>query len=161
MEILFVILFLLISHLIRSIAIDQQQGFNPYPFGTWIFSVLHHILLFVSAVFYLGWLWGIVLFLAHLFGIVDFTFTWILNLPILFIKEDKKIISIARLKQNLLFPLLIVNLIFSILSFFVSNFKALFYSLTSIPYSLAIILLVAVIFSIPRIIIMRRTSKSD
>ena len=69
MELLFLIFFVLSSQLIHSVAMDQQTGFNPYPFGTTIFCLLQHPLLLIMSIFYLGWLWGIVLFLCHLFGI--------------------------------------------------------------------------------------------
>lgn len=159
MTMLFVILFLLSSQLIHSVAIDQQQGINPYPFGTWIFCSLLHVLLLVSAIFYLGWLWGIILFLVHLFGVLDLTIMWILNIPVFFIKEDRQIFTLATVRRNLLFPLLLANLIFTIVSFFIADYQALFHFLNDIPYSLVIILAVAAFFSIPRFIIMKLTSK--
>lgn len=156
---LFVVLFLLSSQLIRSVAIDQQQGINPYPFGTWVFTVALHILLLASSIFYLGWVWGIILFLTHLLGVLDLTVMWILNIPLLFIKDPRHFLTLATVKRNSLFPFLIVDLIFTIASFIVSDYKALFHFLRDIPYSLVVILAVAFSFSIPRFIIMKLISK--
>ena len=159
MEILFVILFLLSSELVHSVAIDQQQGYNPYPFGTWIFCMLLHILLLTSAIFYLGWMWGIILFCAHFFGVLNFTVTWVLNIPILFVKKPSQLHQLLRLKLNLLFPFLLINLAFTVASFLVSDFKLLFYELSETPYSLVVMLCIAVVFSIPRLIIMKLTAR--
>lgn len=62
MKILFIVIFVLSSQLIHSVAVDQENGYNPYKFGATTFCILQHPLLLITSIFYLGWLWGIILF---------------------------------------------------------------------------------------------------
>ena len=154
MEILFVVLFVFSSQLVHSVAVFQQNFYNPYPFGTTIFCIAHHPLLLISSIFYLGWFWGFALFLLHFFGIIHATFSWIFDIPILFFKNEQQVLHFEKLKINLLFPSLILYLIFTVASFFLSDFKVLFdfiKSDTSIFYS--IVLIAAILSAVRKIVL--------
>lgn len=150
MEIAFVIIFILASHLIYSVASDQRTGFNPYPFGTTILCLLLHPLLLTLSIWYLGWIWGIVIFLCHLFGLIHATVSWILELPTLLAKTERQVFGFMKLKIGLLTPMLIVTLVFTILSFFMSHFKSLFYLLGENIAYIITIAVVAVVGGIVR-----------
>ena len=149
MAIAFLVLYILSSHLVHAVAVDQQNGFNPYPFGTTIFCMLYHPLLLVSGIYYLGWLFGILLFLAHLFGIIHATVSWIFDIPSLYFINDKdRLLKYQKAKINLLFPLIVVNLVFTVVSFFVADFKSLFYFLNDNTCYLYAIIIITIVLSI-------------
>lgn len=161
MELLFLIFFILSSQLIHSVASDQQTGFNPYPFGATIFCLLQHPFLLIMSIFYLGWLWGIVLFLCHLFGIVHMTVSWIFDIPTLLAKDFDKLMRFMKLKIALLAPMLIAILVFTVVSFFVSNFKSLLFVLqnnTSIAIGTVIVIIV---LSISRLIVAKKVNETE
>lgn len=151
MKVLFVILFLVSTELIQSVAVHQKE-YNPYPFGTTIFCIIQHPLLLISCIYYLGWLWGILLFLAHLFNIVHATVSWILGMPFVFIKSENTL-SLLRLEISMLCPLFLANLVFTIVSFFVADFKSLYYYLDSNTVAVCVIVVVAIVLGILRAII--------
>lgn len=157
MKVLFITIFIFASQLIRSVALDQQNGFNPYPFGTTIFCLAFHPLLLTSCIWYLGWIWGILIFICHLFGILHMTFTWLLELPIILtVKTDRQLLKVMKLKIGLLWPTLIITLVFMIFSFFLSEFKSLLYLFTNRPIFLIISVAIILISSIVRIIVAQR-----
>lgn len=158
MELLFLIFFILSSQLIHSVATDQQTGFNPYPFGTTIFCLLQHPFLLVISIFYLGWLWGIVLFLCHLFGIVHMTISWVLDMPALFAKDFDKLLKFMKFKIAMLAPMLIVILVFTVVSFFTSDFKALLVFLQNNPTVVIGAAAVITLLSISRLIVARKVN---
>ena len=151
MKVLFVILFLVSTELLQTVAVHQQE-YNPYPFGTTIFCIIQHPLLLISCIYYLGWLWGILLFLAHLFNIVHATVSWVLGIPFIFVKSDN-ILLLYRTEINMLFPLLLANLAFTIISFFVADFKSLYYYLESNTVAICVISVIAIVLGILRAII--------
>ena len=153
MEIVFVILFILSSQLVHSVAVDQQTGFNPYPFGTTLSCMAYHPLLLISAIFYLGWIWGIVLFLAHFFGIIHATISWVLDIPELLINNEKRFLGFLRLKLCLLGPVLLANLIFTVSSFFIVDFESLLSLFQGNPGSLIVIAIVVSILSAARVVV--------
>lgn len=125
METVFLILYIISSSMGYSIASDQQLGFNPYPFGTTILCFMLHIPILVSSIFYLGWVCGIVCFLLHLFGITYGTIGWMFNIPTLVAKNEQQLFRFLNLKLKLLSPTLVASIIFTVVSFFVSDFKSL------------------------------------
>ncbi|MBQ9929636.1 MAG: hypothetical protein IJO72_02515 [Oscillospiraceae bacterium] len=161
MELLFLIFFILSSQLIHSVASDQQTGFNPYPFGATIFCLLQHPLLLIMSIFYLGWLWGIVLFLCHLFGIVHMTISWVLDIPTLLAKDFDKLIKFMKFKIALLAPMLIVILVFTVVSFFVSDFMALLVLLQNNPTEIIGAAAVIILLSISRLIVAKKVNDAE
>lgn len=118
MKILFIVIFVLSSQLIHSVAVDQENGYNPYKFGATTFCILQHPLLLITSIFYLGWLWGIILFFCHLFGVLNMTVSWVLDIPLLLLKNSDKFESFLKIKVTLLPFMFIILLIFTIASFF-------------------------------------------
>ena len=153
MEVLFSILFVLTAHLVHSVAVDQQNGFNPYPFGTTIFCIAQHPLLLVSSIYYLGWLWGSVLFLAHIFGIVHGTVSWILDIPVFLVQNDRQLFRFLRLKINLLPFALLANIVFTVSSFFIADFESLLSFFCGNPEILIVIAIAVTILSVARIVV--------
>lgn len=158
MIILFVILFLISSELIQSTAVARQEGFNPYPFATPILCILIHLLLLISCIFYLGWLFGILLFLAHFFNIVHATVSWIFGIPALFIRGSQ-LLRYILFQHSMLFNLAILNFAFTIASFFVSDFKS-FLNYFKCSSGLAIPLVAAIlVLSISRLFVAHYASR--
>jgi len=158
MDILFIIVFVLASQLVHSVAVDQQTGYNPYPFGTTIFCLFLHPLLLTLCVWYLGWLWGILIFLCHLFGIIHMTVSWIFDIPTLLAKNTKQLINFMKLKIAILTPMVVVTLFFTILSFLVTDYKSLFYLLSQNISYIVIAGIVVTVFSIIRLFVAKATS---
>lgn len=151
MDILFVIVLVYASHLVRAVAVDQQTGYNPNPFGTTIFCLFLHLLLLTLCIWYLGWIWGILIFMCHLFGIIHMTISWIFDVPGLLAKNTKQLIGFMKLKVAILTPMVIVTLFFAILSFFVVDHKSLFYLLSENTFYIVVAGIVAVVFGIIRL----------
>lgn len=158
MTFLFVIIFILSSHLIHTVAVNQRCGYNPYPFGITTICILHHPLLLIISIYYLGWICGIVLFLCHLFGLLHATISWVLNIPTLIIKNDNKYLQTMELNVALLTPSLIIVLIFTVVSFFVAEFKSLLTFFQKHTFFLIGAIVVVTILSIVRIIVAKKFS---
>lgn len=161
MEIIFIVLFVVSSHLIHSIAVDQQQGFNPYQFGVTVFCILLHPLLLISSIFYLGWVWGIVLFLCHFFGILHGTVSWVLDIPVLLTTSYQQIDTLVKLKINLLIPVILANLIFTITSFFVSDFKSFITFLNGNTSAIIVSVIIVSVLSVLRLIVSAKISRAS
>lgn len=155
---LFVIIFILASHLIHTVAVDQRIGYNPYPFGTTILCVLQHPLLLTMSILYLGWIWGIILFLCHLFGIIHATISWIFSIPRLVTNDENRILQIMKRNISLLTPMLIIVLIFTIVSFFTAEFRCLLIYLQNHTTTLVCAIIVIVVLSIARIVVAKKVS---
>lgn len=153
MLILFLILFILSAQLIHSVATDQKIGYNPYPFGTTIICLLVHLVLLILSIYYLGWLWGIVLFLCHLFGIVHATVSWVLGIPQLVANSMDRIMSIMKARLRLLGPILALDIIFAVVSFFVSDFKSLLIYVKSNTVCLIVAAVIVAVLFIARLIV--------
>ncbi len=158
MQILFIIIFVISSQLIHSVAVDQQTGYNPYPFGTTLFCLLQHPILLVASIFYLGWLWGVVFFLCHLFGIIHITVSWIFDIPTLLAKDVNELVRFMKLKISLLAPMLIIVLVFTIISLFIGEFKSLLITLQNNPPLIIIAVIVIGLLSISRLIVVKNTN---
>ena len=125
MIIAFIALFLLSSQLVHSVSADQRLGFKPFYFGVMLCSVLLNIVLLVSCIWYFGFLFGILIFILHIFGIVHATISWIFSIPFLLFPS---LISIERhiYRKVIWYPyILTANLAFMIASFFLVEFKSL------------------------------------
>ncbi len=158
MQILFVVFFVLSSQLIHSVAVDQHNGYNPYPFGSTILCLLQHPILLTMSIFYLGWLWGIVLFLCHLFGIIHITVSWIFNIPMLLAKDLNKLVGFMKLEIALLTPMLIIILVFTIVSFFVVEFKSLLMILQNNTSLVIGAIVVIVLLSLSRLVVAKKVN---
>lgn len=155
MEILFIVVFILSSQLIHSVAVDQENGYNPYKFGATTFCILQHPLLLITSIFYLGWLWGIAIFLCHLFGIINLTVSWVLDIPLLLLKNSDKFENFLKLKVTLLPYMFIILLVFTIASFFLSSFESLLFILQSETAILVGILVGIAVLSIARLVLVK------
>ena len=159
MLVAFVVLFVLSSQLIHAVAVDQNNGFSPYPFGATILCMLMHPILFAMSVFYLGWLWGIVLFLLHLFGIIHMTISWVCELPTLLTHNPELVIRYIRFKVLLLTPMLATILIFTIVSFCFGESKSLLILLQNNPKIIINSAIIVVLLSAFRLIVARLVDK--
>ena len=161
MQIFFIVFFILSSQLIHSVAQDQKLGYNPYPFGTTIFCLLQHPILLAMSVYYLGWLWGIVLFLCHLFGIIHMTISWVLDTPVFFIKNEGAMFKYMKFKISLLPVILVTILIFSIISFFATNFKSLLFMLQNNTTYIIVAVLTTIVLSVLRLIVANKMNNVE
>lgn len=159
MLVAFVVLFVLSSQLIHSIAVDQRSGFSPYPLGSTILCMLMHPILFAMSVFYLGWLWGIVLFLLHLFGIIHMTISWVCELPTLLTRNPELVIGYMRFKVLLLTPMLVTILVFIIVSFLCGEFESLLILLQNNPKIIINSTIIVVLLSAFRLVVARLVDK--
>lgn len=158
MEILFLILYITISSLVYSIASDQQLGFNPYPFGTTILCMMFHPLILISSIFYLGWVWGIIFFLLHIFGITHAAVGWVFNFPALLTSNEEQLLRILKLKLGLLGPCLCISIIFTVISFFAVDFKMLLDLFKDDSTFTIMFIVIIAILSILRIVISKLLS---
>ncbi len=161
MEILFLILYITFSSLVYSIASDQRLGFNPYPFGTTILCIVFHPLILISGIFYLGWGLGILCFLIHLLGIPYGTVGWIFSIPTLLATNEEQILRILKLKLGLLGPSLCVSIIFTVISFFSVDFKALLDVFKEDSTFTIMFIVIVAILSVLRIVISKLLSNID
>ena len=155
MSVAFIILFCIASQLIHSIASDQQNGYNPYPFGSTFFCLITHPILLVSCVWYLGWIVGIIAFLCHFFGILHMAFSWILDFPIFFMNKPSQIVQYMRLKIGLLPIVSFALLVFTIASFFTTTFKTLYYTLLGHTTYIIIVIITVAVCSVLRIVVLK------
>lgn len=161
MEFIFLVLYAAFSSLVYSVALDQKLGFNPYPFGATILCILFHPLVLISSIFYLGWVWGTICFLLHLLGITYSTVGWIFNLPTLLVKNDEQLLRFLKVKLTLLFPSLIIGIIFTVISFFFSDYKALLdIFMENSTFTITLIAIV-IILSVLRIFVSKLSSNVD
>lgn len=156
--VIFLFIFILSSHLIHVVAVDQRSGYNPYPFGTTFFCIIQHPLLLIMSIYYLGWVWGIVLFLCHLFGIIHMTVSWILSIPRLITNDYIKHLQIMKRNVALLTPMFVVVLIFAIVSFFVAEYKCLLTYLQNHTTILVYAIVVILVLSIARVVVAKKVS---
>ncbi|MBR5286170.1 MAG: hypothetical protein IKU30_04665 [Clostridia bacterium] len=161
MQIFFIVVFVLSSQLVHSVASDQKLGYNPYPFGTTIFCLLQHPILLTMSVYYLGWLWGIVLFLCHLFGIIHMTISWVLDMPVFFIKTEGAMFKYMKLKISFLPVILVTILVFTIVSFFATNFKSLLFLLQNNTTYIIVAVLITIILSVVRLIVANKMNNVE
>lgn len=159
MEIIFLILYIVSSSMVYSIASDQRLGFNPYPFGTTILCMLLHIPILVSSIFYLGWIWGIAFFLLHLFGLEHATVGWLFSIPALVASNEEQLLRFLNLKLKLLCPTLFVNVLFTVASFFVVDFQALLNIFDNNSTFTVMLIVIVIILSVLRIVITKLVSK--
>ncbi len=159
MSIIFIVILILSSHLIHMVTVDQSNGYNPYPFGTTFFCIIQHPLLLTMSIYYLGWIWGIILFLCHLFGIIHMTISWILGLERIFSDDYDKHLRIMKRNIALLMPMFIIVLIFTIVSFFTAEYKSLLIYLQNHSFILIPTIIIVMILSITRIIVAKTLTK--
>ena len=160
MLVLYVVIFILSSQIIHAVAVNQQTGFNPYPLGSTLLCMIQHPLLLTMSIYYLGWLWGIAIFLCHFFGIVHMTVSWVFSIPTLLAKDYDRIIQIKEIELALLSPMFIIVLVFTVVSFFVAQYKSLLLFLQNNISILIISSIVIVILSIARIIVAKKVSSN-
>ena len=126
MSIAFLVIFVIASELIYAIAVQQDSGYNPYPFGVAIFSKILHAILLGMSIWYLGWLFGVILFACHMFGIIHGVIGWVLLIPSLLVKDNMySSLKLMQFELNMLFPMGIIALIFWIVSLFITPYEAL------------------------------------
>lgn len=161
MNILFLILFVCNSQLVHMVAVHQQLGISPYKFGGTKLCLVIHQLLLVTCIQYCGWLYGIILFLLHYFGLIHATIGWILDIRSLFFNDVDQIYKHTRFCVAMLTPAIIVEFIFCVLSFFLSQYKSLFYVFRDNVPALIAILALSVLCSIFRRLIFKSLEDED
>jgi hypothetical protein len=153
MIVAFVVLFLISSQLVHSVANDQQLGFKPYYFGVMLCSILLNIVLLVSCIWYFGFLFGILIFILHIFGIVHASVSWVLSIPFLFYRSLQKI-ERHMYRKVAWYPFVLVsNLAFLIVSFFLTEFKSLHTLIYTNYYVTISFLIIPIVGFILRIIV--------
>ncbi len=158
MNIAFVILFIVVAQLLHQIAVDQSMGLNPYPFGTTIFCYITHLILLITCIRYLGWLFGILLFIGEFFSLIHASIGWILEIPFLFIKKAEIVIKLVKFRIAILPVALIATLTFCILSFFMSTYASLYKYLWDNVTIVFVSEVVLIIGSIIRIFVAKKVS---
>ncbi len=153
MGVAFIILYIISNELTYMVAVHQQLGLVRH-ISAGDLCWINRIVLIVPCIWYCGWIVGIVLFLFSLFGLLHATIGWILAIPSLFSKSVKTISSIVELECGLLIPVNIVCLVFTVLSFFLSKFKTVYYMFNSLQ-SIIIIVSILIVGLIIRIIVSR------
>lgn len=160
MLILFVIIYILSAQLIYNCNNNLNTGVFPYSkLSLDIICIFYHIILLVMSIYYMGWLWGIILFLCHFFAVIHMTIGWTLNIPVLILNHRNNVLdSLHLIKLNYIFisPMLIISLIFTVVSFFVADFKSMFDYLSNNTNILIPVGIVAVLLGLIRIIISKK-----
>ena len=108
----------------------QELGLAPYPHGYNSFATVAHIFMFISCIWYMGFLPGIIIFLLYMFNIIDACFTWLTR----FLKLLRYMKN-GQFEQNLsvqssIIIIIIAQIIFIIISFFVTPYGSFYEMLT-------------------------------
>ena len=126
MIIAFLILFFVTNELVCVTSMyNRQMGINPWPFASSLNRTVLYIISAICCVWYLGWLWGTITFVAYLFAIPHFALGWVLSLPPAFIKDPQKQENYCVGIISFLLPVSIGMIVFCIVSFFVVPFEGL------------------------------------
>ncbi len=160
MVVAFVVILIVCSELNYSVAANTNIGINPYPAGSSMLSVLNNLVLLITCVRYLGWIWGIIVFLCSFFSIVHLTIGWVLSVHTLFFKHDWQVLNNARIEAILVPYLLLTLTVFCVASFIVTPFRSLSEYLSGHIDVLVIAATVLVISSIVRVIIAKHVDSS-
>ena len=153
MGIAFVVLFIISNELTYMVAVNQKMGLVRH-ISAGNLCWMNRIVLIVPAIWYCGWIVGIILFLFSLFGLLHATIGWILSIPSLFSKSEKTIYSIVELECGLLIPINVICLVFTVLSFFFAKYKDVYYLFNSLQ-SVCVLAAVLIVGLIARLIVSR------
>jgi hypothetical protein len=160
MIVAFVTILIICSELNYSLAANTNIGINPYPAGSSMLTVFNNLVLFITCVRYLGWIWGIIVFLCSFFSIVHLTIGWILSVRTLFFKHDWQVLKKARLEAILAPYLLLILIAFCVVSFFATPFRSLSLYLRNHIDILVIAVIVLIVSAVVRVVIAKYVESS-
>lgn len=130
MEIAFLIILVLVSQLLHMLAVHQSMGVLPHPMGVSLLSLISQAVLLVMCIWYLGWLWGILIFVGQIFSLIHSTVGWVLTIQSLYYQRPEQFYNLVKWEENLMTPALILPLIFCVISFWVTEFKSCYFWLS-------------------------------
>lgn len=120
MEFLYIFFLLVVPALNFYLSVFNEAGLLPYRFGYLSFANLTHLTIAIMSVWYLGWVWGIFIFLLYFFGIIDSSLMWWIRY--LYMKKNP---SLSTTAYSLFSVLTIGQIIFTVVSLFVADFEQL------------------------------------
>lgn len=123
LKIFFIILYIIANELTYMVAIHQQMGLCRH-ISAGDLCWINRIIMAVLCIWYCGWIIGIALIAFSFFGILHATIGWILSIPTIFSQDENKLLQITEIEYRLLIPMNILCLAFTILSFFLSQFRS-------------------------------------
>lgn len=151
MGVFFIILFVVANELTYMVAAHQKLGLCKH-ISAGDLCWINRIMLIVPCIWYCGWIAGIILFLFSLFGLLHASIGWILSLPTAFVNSEETMFLIGEIECNLLIPINIICLIFTIISFFLSSFMCVFNMFNSLS-SVIILFAVLIVGFFARVIV--------
>ncbi len=162
MLVCFVIIFILSSHLIHFVKANVHLLEDRKPSAISAFCNFYHALLLVLGIYYLGWLFGTILFFCHFFSLIRLSVTWIFDVPVIFLQnknQTKPPLLLIETIFNLSFPMVIIAIFFTIISFYENQFNSMYIFLQNNIYVLIYAGIVVAVLSITRIIVDRKMNK--
>lgn len=75
----FIIIYIIGSEIIFQCQVAVEQGKNPYPYGSTLFSFIYYIIILVLSIWLTGWIMGIILFLLSMLSFVHASAGWLLT----------------------------------------------------------------------------------
>ena len=120
MELVYVFFLLVLPLTNLYLNLYDRSGLLPFHFGYVGLSNISHILFAILSVWYLGWLWGIIIFLLYFFGIFDYSFAWWIR----YLYMRKKT-SLSMPIYNFYYLSILSQMVFTIVSFFIADFEQL------------------------------------
>ena len=139
MSYLFLILVLLFCGINNYLAFFANNGKLPAPMGFNVFAVFAHLAILVMSIWYLGWLFGIIFFVLYILNILDAGISWIIRYMLLnkyFSKQEAPQLSTSIYSFFSFFVFGII--IFTIISFFASEFMSFKYLIEHNDYEFLI-----------------------
>jgi len=162
MNIIFIILLISFNELLYQLAshmADFEMQFLPSRNRLKLIMLCSHLSLLILCIWYLGWVYGIVVFLASFFSLLHSLFGWILNIPSLFYKSEKQITNTLQYQIWAIYPVFLLSVVFCIVSFFTTEFMSLTYFFEDNLEILPALVVIALILLIIRIAVVKKLSQ--
>lgn len=128
MLVLFVVIFILSSHLIHFVTANVYLLDDRKPSAISSFCSFYHAILLMMSVYYLGITVGGALFVCHCFKLT-YMISWIFDIPLLILRnknQTKEPLRLIKSIFNLSFPMVIIAVFFTIISFYDNKFNSMY-----------------------------------
>lgn len=129
MLILFVVIYILSSHFIHFVKTNVYLLEDRKPSAISAFCNFYHALLLILGIYYLGWLFGTILFFCHFFSLIRLSVTWIFDVPVIILQNKNQTRPPLRLIEiifNLSFPMFVITIFFIVISFYDNTFESMY-----------------------------------
>ena len=159
MLVLFIVIFILSSHLIHFVTANVYLLEDRKPSAISSFCSFFHAILLVMCVYYMGAMLGGALFICHCFKLT-YMISWIFDIPLLILRTKNQTKEPLRLIEsifNLSFPMVIIAIFFTIISFYENEFNSMYIFLQNNTPVLIYAGFVIVVLSIVQRIVSKRT----